>query len=409
MSKKKKKSKKIKSHVKTETLEKNNEANLNIETVENEASENLDTRKNILREKEEEIEKERLRLIALNKSEEKDQVKESIQEKEEKLRKLLLERRELKKQLLKENEKQKTPLKEVVLNKKTEAESEVVVDDNFEYVDADRNVFKVFIDFVRYYTAKYIFRKNIERLEYVRKARHDHKFKILFSIIFTLIMITLLILFMRYFSTTKDTYGDYLPNNATTTTTVTTQSNSETPNSADNNSNNSSGLTEVANNEEAAANSSYNPGITLPVAKEIKTLEKLNTYQTSGWANKAGSVEKDTTLKVNAVSFPGGYMMYQIAEGQSAGQYISANPKLVEITANNDSMNFEFINYPLAVSVVEEQDIYEDKELTKSKGKTSANSRHNVKGYGVANNRLVYHLEDGTYLPFSGTVSQVQR
>ncbi|MDO4813893.1 MAG: hypothetical protein Q3988_02235 [Gemella sp.] len=405
MSKKKKKSKKFKSHSKQEILDVNNDVDLNIDETKEQVLEN----KNILREKEEEIEKERLKLIALNKSGEKDQVEESIQEKEEKLRKLLLERRELKQQLLNEKQKKKVSLKEVVEKKEQET---IVVDDNFEYeyVDEDRNVFKVFIDSVKYYTAKYIFRKNIERLEYVRKARHGHKFKILFSLIFTLIMITLVVLFMRYFSTTKDTYGDYMPNNATTT--VTTQSSVESTNNNEttqSENNNSSELAELASKEESAANSTYNPGITLPVAKEIKTLEILTTYQSSGWANKVGSVEKDTTLSVNAVSFPGGYMMYQIAAGPSAGQYISANPKLVEVTSNNDATNFEFINYPLAISPSEEQDVFEDKELTKAKGKVSVNSTHNVKGYGVANNRLVYHLEDGSYLPFSATVNQVQR
>lgn len=403
MNKKKKKSKKFKFHKRVVNLEKNN---LEVDTVkiEKEIDESLNKPKDIIREKEEEIEKERLGLIALNKSEEKEQVKESIQDKEEKLRKLLLERKELKRQLLLEKEK-KDLLKEVVVDENTTSE-EVVVDDSFEYEDYDdRNVLIVFIDAVRYYVAKYVFRKKMEKLEYVRKARHNQKFKILFSIICTLIMIVLVVLFMRYFSTAKDSYGEYVA----TTTTTTTQSNLESNNKNNEESNSSSELTELSNKEEAAANTSYNPGITLPVAKEVKVLEKLNTYQSSGWANKVAYVDKDAILKVNAVTFPGGYMMYQIAEGQLAGQYISANPKLVEITSNNDTMNFEFINYPIVVSILEEQEVFEDKELTRAKGKVSVSSTHNIKGYGVTNNRLVYHLEDGTYLPFSSTISQVQK
>ncbi|MBF0746284.1 hypothetical protein IR073_01130 [Gemella sp. 19428wG2_WT2a] len=406
---KKKKSKKNKSHIKSETL-KTKEENENVKKVE--------PAKDILKEKEAEIEKERLRLMTLNKNQN-EQVKESIQEKEDKLRKLLLERRKLKRQLLeelKEKESKKVLKDEAIDKKDIVILNETIEDDEepefYEYVDTEKNVFKVFIGSIIYYVSKYIFRKNIKSLEYVRIARHNYKFKILFSIIITLITITALVLFMKLLSTPKDTYSGYLSN--TTTTTTTTQSSAASSENTDSNENSkkdnenvNSDLIDLINKEEEAANKDYNPGITLSVARDIKVLEKIPTYQSAGWSNKIGNIEKDTQLKVNSVSFPGGYMMYQIAEGDAAGQYITANPKLVEIVTNNDSMNFDFITYPLAVAVTEEQDIFEDKELTKTKSKATLNTSYSVTGYGVSNNRLVYYLEDGTYLPFANTVVQI--
>lgn len=401
MGKRKNKSKKYRSRIKKEVEELKEKDLTKKNKIEKNTLEEKVISKDVLRKKEAEIEKERLNLIALNKSEEKKQVKESIQEKEEKLRQLLLERRELKKQLDKIREDNKI-LKGNVIDTKEVSSVMLNTTKEPEFLEnrnKDINIFKVFVDSIKYYLSKYVFRKNIEHLEYVKTARHDLRFKILFSIFITVVTVSMLVLFMKYFSTSKDSYGDFVSNNVVTTQSSVVANNTSQENTI-------SSLTELANKEEKDANTAYNPGISFPVVRDIKVLEKINTYQMPSWDSKSDPIEKDTTLKVNSVLFPGGYMMYQISEGQLAGKYITANPRLVEIIANNDSINFDFISYPLVVTPIMDQDVFEDKELTRIKSKVEQNKKYNVKGYGVANNRLVYHLEDGTYLPFNSNVIQ---
>lgn len=409
---------------KTTEIEKTETRKIKLEQA-NTEKELLDSEE-ILYQKEAQIEEERLRLVALNKLNVDDKTKQSISKKEEQLRKLLAERKEIKKQILlrkkqidKDNktfirEEKITNLLTDLKNIKQNVNNEVnkngeslfsIKEDNEE-----RNIFTTTFHTIAYYISKYIFRKDIDKYSYVRKTRNHIKLKIFISLTITIVIILFLILFMKLFATNKESYGEFY---TTTTTSNTTASNSNntagvTTTQATTTANNS--IVEIANKEEQEAKNSYNyPSISFPVNREIKTLEKLSLYKSVSWNDKGDSIESGTTLKVNLLTSPGGYMMYQISEGNNAGKFISANPKLVEVITNIDSSNLDFINYPLAITILKDQDTYSNKELTSTKNKVSSNTTLNVKGYGISNNRLIYHLEDDSFIPFNANVQQTQR
>lgn len=257
-----------------------------------------------------------------------------------------------------------------------------------------KNYFRYFINLTKYYIYKIILRKNVEKPEH----KNNIILSILSSFILAIIVSTILFFILKISVSEKQSYGDY-----NITKTNDSSVNKDLVNEQEKPEEKIVEVERVSANaidEEISAQSSYKYfTYTFNVDRTISTKEKVHIFNTANWHDFSNIIPEGTKLTVNFITSPGGYMMYQIKDGEYAGKFITANNKLVSIDEKNDNINTEFINKPIAIKILENTNSYTDKNLNTIKALLYKNVILNINGLGISNNnRLVYHITDGSFV-----------
>lgn len=138
------------------------------------------------------------------------------------------------------------------------------------------------------------------------------------------------------------------------------------------------------------------------VDRKITTKEKIHLFNSANWEDIDKIISENTKLEVNLMVSPGGYMMYQISNGDYKGKFITANENLLDVEVN-DNIDTELIKKNIAIKILKNVNSYSDKNIKKIKAEVYKNVVLNIRGYGVYNNRLVYLITDGTFVPVDPT------
>lgn len=253
---------------------------------------------------------------------------------------------------------------------------------------------KYFINLIKYYIYKIILRKNIKK-----PTKSDNIIISILSSFFFALLISIFLFFILKFSVSeKQSYGDYnitkIDEHATNKSIDNKQENPEEKNTV------VERVSSTAIDEEISAQSSYKYATyTFNVDRTISTKEKVHIFNTANWYDFSSILPEGTKFNVNFMTSPGGYMMYQIKDGEYAGKFITANNNLVNIDNKNDNINTEFINKPIAIKILENTSSYTSKDLKNIKALVYKGVVLNINGLGVSNNnRLIYHVSDGSFI-----------
>lgn len=138
--------------------------------------------------------------------------------------------------------------------------------------------------------------------------------------------------------------------------------------------------------------------------------KKIHAFKSAGWSEPGDVIEPGTKLTVDKIISPAGYVMYHISSGDHQGQYITANEKFVSVDKKNDQLE-NFISRPVAIKFLTTQNIYSDESLSSVRSTYGNGAQLNINGIGISkNNRLVYHVTDGTFVPVNPVrVTEVNR
>ncbi|MBU0278258.1 MULTISPECIES: hypothetical protein [unclassified Gemella] len=269
------------------------------------------------------------------------------------------------------------------------------------YRDEKKNIFKVALDKIYFYIVKYILKKENKKLEYTKNFKNNFKVDTVISILLSAILMSSIFLIMKITSINKENYGDYdLIQNNTKNIEIGENNTSE-------NMNNTSSIDRIderALEEEIEAQASYkNTSYSFNVARNIKTIAKIHLFNSANWSDYKQIIPENTEFEVNYIVSPGGYMMYKIASGDYAGYFITANEKLIMVDRVNDNLDLKFIAKPIAIKLQANQNTYKEATLKNVKAIAYKNVVLNIKGYGAENNRLIYYIEDGSFLPIDLT------
>ena len=263
-----------------------------------------------------------------------------------------------------------------------------------------RNVFKVALTSIVSFISVKLLKKEKKEYSYIKDLHNNLKVKTAIAIILSLLFIFIFLITLKVFSTEKENYGE--ENIVQPVQQQTTQEESNTANTSQQEINR---ISDAAIEEEIEARNSFNTiSYYFNVNRTIKTKEKVHLFDSANWNNGTEIVDSGKEFNVNLLTSPGGYMMYQIADGEYVGKFITANNDLVEVTANNDGVNTTLINKPIAISIVSNTNSYYDIDLDKIKASVYKNVKLNILGFGVNNkNRLVYYIADGSFIPIDPT------
>ena len=101
--------------------------------------------------------------------------------------------------------------------------------------------------------------------------------------------------------------------------------------------------------------------------------------------------------------------MYHISSGKFQGQFITANEKFVTIDTKNDQLD-NFISRPVAIKFLATQNVYSDESVSKVRVTFGNGAQLNINGIGITNNRLIYYVTDGSFVPVNPVrVTEVNR
>ena len=274
------------------------------------------------------------------------------------------------------------------------------------YIDnKSRNIFVVSLLSIKAFISKNIFKNKIENYDKISKVSKNIKVKIATSIILALLLSICFLITLKFISSAKEHYMSFGETNTTsvdTTEELKKQKEAEekakilkAQEQADAVRIDSDAQDEEITAKLAGTFTSYS----FDVDREVTVNKKIHAFKSAGWSEPGDVIEPGTKLTVDKIISPAGYIMYHISSGDHQGQYITANEKFVSVDKKNDQLE-NFISRPVAIKFLTTQNIYSDESLSSVRSTYGNGAQLNINGIGISkNNRLVYHVTDGTFVP----------
>ena len=279
-----------------------------------------------------------------------------------------------------------------------------------------KNIFVVSLLSIKAFISKSILRNKVENYDKIQKVAKNIKVRIATSIILALLLSICFLVTLKFISSAKEHYISFgETNNSAVDTTDELKKQKEAEEKEKilkaQEQANAVRIDSEAQDEEITAKlagtfSSYS----FDVDREVTVNKKIHAFKSASWSEPGEVIEAGTKLTVDKIISPAGYIMYRISSGNLQGQYITANEKFVSVDKKNDQLE-NFISRPVAIKFLTTQNIYSDESLSSIRTTYGNGAQLNINGIGISkNNRLVYHVTDGTFVPVNPVrVTEVNR
>ena len=284
------------------------------------------------------------------------------------------------------------------------------------YIDNKvRNIFVVSLLYLKAFISKNIFRKNVEDYDKINRISKNIKVKISTSFILAIALSICFLITLKFISSSKEHYVSF---GETNTTAVDTTEEMKKQKEAEE----KAKILEAQEKAEAARidSDAQDEEITAKLAgtftsysfdvnRQVTVNKKIHAFKSASWSDQGDVIEPGTKLTVNKIISPAGYLMYHISSGPLQGQYITANEKFVSVDSKNDELE-NFISRPVAIKFLATQNVYSDESASKVRVTFGNGAQLNINGIGINNNRLIYHVSDGSFVPVNPIrVTEVNR
>ena len=284
------------------------------------------------------------------------------------------------------------------------------------YIDNKvRNIFVVSLLYLKAFISKHIFRKNVEDYDKINRISKNIKVKISTSFILAIALSICFLITLKFISSSKEHYVSF---GETNTTAVDTTEEMKKQKEAEEKAKileaqekaAAARIDSDAQDEEITAKltgtfTSYS----FDVDRQVTVNKKIHAFKSASWSDQGDVIEPGTKLTVNKIVSPAGYLMYHISSGPLQGQYITANEKFVSVDSKNDQID-NFISRPVAIKFLATQNVYSDESASKVRVTFGNGAQLNINGIGISNNRLIYFVSDGSFVPVNPIrVTEVNR
>ena len=284
------------------------------------------------------------------------------------------------------------------------------------YIDNKvRNIFIVSLLYLKAFISKNIFRKNVEDYDKINRISKNIKVKISTSFILAIALSICFLITLKFISSSKEHYVSF---GETNTTAVDTTEEMKKQKEAEE----KAKILEAQEKAEAARidSDAQDEEITAKLAgtftsysfdvdRQVTVNKKIHAFKSASWSDQGDVIEPGTKLTVNKIVSPAGYLMYHISSGALQGQYITANEKFVSVNSKNDQIE-NFISRPVAIKFLATQNVYSDESASKVRVTFGSGAQLNINGIGISNNRLIYFVTDGSFVPVNPIrVTEVNR
>ena len=284
------------------------------------------------------------------------------------------------------------------------------------YIDNKiRNIFVVSLLYLKAFISKNIFRKNVKDYDEINRISKNIKVKISTSFILAIALSICFLITLKFISSSKEHYVSF---GETNTTAVDTTEEMKKQKEAEE----KAKILEAQEKAEAARidSDAQDEEITAKLAgtfssysfnidRQVTVNKKIHAFKSASWSDQGDVIEPGTKLTVNKIVSPAGYLMYHISSGPLQGQYITANKKFVSVDSKNDQLD-DFISRPVAIKFLATQNVYSDEGASKVRVTFGNGAQLNINGIGINNNRLIYHVSDGSFVPVNPIrVTEVNR
>ena len=284
------------------------------------------------------------------------------------------------------------------------------------YIDNKvRNIFVVSLLYLKAFISKNIFRKNVEDYDKINRISKNIKVKISTSFILAIALSICFLITLKFISSSKEHYVSF---GETNTTAVDTTEEMKKQKEAEE----KAKILEAQEKAEAARidSDAQDEEITAKLAgtftsysfdvdRQVTVNKKIHAFKSASWSDQGDVIEPGTKLTVNKIVSPAGYLMYHISSGALQGQYITANEKFVSVNSKNDQIK-NFISRPVAIKFLATQNVYSDESASKVRVTFGSGAQLNINGIGISNNRLIYFVTDGSFVPVNPIrVTEVNR
>ena len=273
------------------------------------------------------------------------------------------------------------------------------------YIDNKiKNIFLVSLLYLKAYISKKIFRKNVENYNGIKKVAKNIKVRIATSLILAIVLSLCFLVTLKFISSAKEHYVSF---GETNTTAVDTTEEMKKQKEAEEKAKileaqekaAAARIDSDAQDEEITAKLSGTfTSYSFDVARQVTVNKKIHAFKSASWSDQGEVIEPGTKLTVNKIVSPAGYLMYQISSGNLQGQFITANEKFVSVDSKNDQLE-NFISRPVAIKFLATQNVYSDETASKVRVTFGNGAQLNINGIGINNNRLIYHVSDGSFVP----------
>ena len=273
------------------------------------------------------------------------------------------------------------------------------------YIDNNvRNIFLVSLICIKAFISKKVFRQKVENYDQIKKVSKNIKVRIATSVILAVILSLCFLVTLKFISSAKEHYVSF---GETNTTAVDTTEEMKKQKEAEEKAKileaqekaAAARIDSDAQDEEITAKlagtfTSYS----FDVDRQVTVNKKIHAFKSASWSDQGEVIEPGTKLTVNKIVSPAGYLMYQISSGNLQGQFITANEKFVSVDSKNDELE-NFISRPVAIKFLATQNVYSDEAASKVRVTYGNGAQLNINGIGINNNRLIYHVSDGSFVP----------
>ena len=273
------------------------------------------------------------------------------------------------------------------------------------YIDNNvRNIFVVALIYIKTFISKKVFRQKVENYDQIKKVSKNIKVRIATSLILATILSLCFLVTLKFISSAKEHYVSF---GETNTTAVDTTEEMKKQKEAEEKAKileaqekaAAARIDSDAQDEEITAKlagtfTSYS----FDVDRQVTVNKKIHAFKSASWSDQGEVIEPGTKLTVNKIVSPAGYLMYQISSGNLQGQFITANEKFVSVDSKNDQLE-DFISRPVAIKFLATQNVYSDETASKVRVTFGNGAQLNINGIGINNNRLIYHVSDGSFVP----------
>ena len=300
-------------------------------------------------------------------------------------------------------------IKKEVVNEEETAFRIKYIDDNI------KNIFIVSLLYLKAFISKHIFRKDVKDYNKINKISKNIKVKISTSFILAIALSICFLITLKFISSSKEHYVSF---GETNTTAVDTTEEMKKQKEAEE----KAKILEAQEKAEAARidSDAQDEEITAKLAgtfisysfdvnRQVTVNKKIHAFKSASWSDQGDVIEPGTKLTVNKIVSPAGYLMYHISSGPLQGQYITANEKFVSVDSKNDQLD-NFISRPVAIKFLATQNVYSDESASKVRVTFGSGAQLNINGIGISNNRLIYFVTDGSFVPVNPIrVTEVNR
>ena len=273
------------------------------------------------------------------------------------------------------------------------------------YIDNNiRNIFVVSLIYIKTFILKNIFRIKIENYNKIKTIAKNIKVRIATSLILAIALSICFLVTLKFISSAKEHYVSF---GETNTTAVDTTEEMKKQKEAEE----KAKILEAQEKAEAARidSDAQDEEITAKLAgtftsysfdvnRQVTVNKKIHAFKSASWSDQGDVIEPGTKLTVNKIVSPAGYLMYHISSGPLQGQYITANEKFVSVDSKNDQLE-NFISRPVAIKFLATQNVYSDESASKVRVTFGNGAQLNINGIGISNNRLIYFVSDGSFVP----------